>query len=148
MHAWLPCPGSLEWKGKFQRHGGVQAMHRIFLKAKIHRAKITAACLDYEGSLSIDQSLMDQADIADYEQVGVYNLSNGERFDTYAIPGSEESGEICLNGAAARKGQPGDLIIITTYALLDAEEIATHQPKVILLDENNRSRRVVAMTSR
>ena len=123
-------------------------MHRIFLKAKIHRARITAACLDYEGSLSIDQSLMDQADIADYEQVGVYNLSNGERFDTYAIPGSEESGEICLNGAAARKGQPGDLIIVTTYALLNEKELANHQPKVILLDENNRSRPAVAMTSR
>jgi aspartate 1-decarboxylase len=104
--------------------------------------------LDYEGSLSIDQSLMAQADIAEYEQVGVYNLSNGERFDTYAIVGPEGSGEICLNGAAARKGQPGDLIIITTYALLDEEELADHQPKVILVDENNRSRPVVAMTSR
>ncbi len=106
-------------------------MQRIFLKAKIHRARITAACLHYEGSLSIDQSLMAQADIAEYEQVGVYNLSNGERFDTYAIVGPEGSGEICLNGAAARKGQPGDLIIITTYALLDEEELADHQPKVI-----------------
>ena len=123
-------------------------MQRIFLKAKIHRARITAACLDYEGSLSIDQSLMAQADIAEYEQVGVYNLSNGERFDTYAIVGPEGSGEICLNGAAARKGQPGDLIIITTYAFLDEEELADHQPKVILVDENNRSRPVVAMTSR
>ena len=123
-------------------------MQRIFLKAKIHRARITAACLDYEGSLSIDQNLMVQADIAEYEQVGVYNLSNGERFDTYAIAGPKGSGEICLNGAAARKGQPGDLVIITTYAFLEEEELADHQPKVILLDENNRSRQVVAMTSR
>ncbi|MEJ2233435.1 MAG: aspartate 1-decarboxylase [Syntrophobacterales bacterium] len=123
-------------------------MQRIFLKAKIHRARVTAACLDYEGSLSIDRNLMDQADIAEHEQVGVYNLSNGERFDTYALAGPEGSGEICLNGAAARKGQPGDLIIITTYALLDKKELADHQPKVILLDENNRSRPVVAMTSR
>ena len=123
-------------------------MQRIFLKAKIHRARVTAACLDYEGSLTIDQSLMVQADIVEHEQVGVYNLSNGERFDTYAIAGPEGSGEICLNGAAARKGQPGDLIIITTYALLDEEELADHQPKVILLDEKNRSRPVVAMTSR
>ena len=123
-------------------------MRRIFLKAKIHRARITAACLDYEGSLSIDQSLMVQADIAEYEQVGVYNLSNGERFDTYAIAGPEGSGDICLNGAAARKGQPGDLIIVTTYALLNEKELANHQPKVILLDENNRSRQAVAMTSR
>ena len=115
-------------------------MQRIFLKAKIHRVKVTAACLDYEGSLSIDQSLMVQADIAEHEQVGVYNLSNGERFDTYAIAGPEGSGEISLNGAAARKGQPGDLIIITTYALLDEEELANHQPKVILVNENNQPR--------
>ena len=115
-------------------------MQRIFLRAKIHRAKVTAACLDYEGSLSIDRSLMVQADIAENEQVGVYNLSNGERFDTYAIAGPEESGEISLNGAAARKGHPGDLIIITTYALLDEEELQNHRPKVILVDENNQPR--------
>ncbi len=94
-------------------------MQRIFLKTKIHRATVTAACLDYEGSLSIDQGLMAQADIAPHEQVGVYNLSNGERFDTYAIAAPEGSGEVSLNGAAARKGQPGDLIIITTYVILD-----------------------------
>jgi aspartate 1-decarboxylase len=115
-------------------------MQRIFLKAKIHRARITTACLEYEGSLSIDQGLMDLADIAPHEQVGVYNLSNGERFDTYAIGAPAGSGEICLNGAAARKGQPGDLIIITTYAFFDEEELAHHQPRVILVDENNRPR--------
>ncbi len=115
-------------------------MQRIFLKSKIHRARVTAACLDYEGSLSIDQGLMALADIAPHEQVGVYNLSNGERFDTYAIAAPEGSGEISLNGAAARKGQPGDLVIITTYALLDEEELAHHQPRVILLDKSNRPR--------
>jgi len=115
-------------------------MQRIFLKAKIHRARVTATRLDYEGSLSIDRLLLDEAGIAPHEQVGVYNLANGERFDTYAIAAPEGSGEVSLNGAAARKGQPGDLIIIATYALLDEEELATHQPKVLLLDEGNRPR--------
>lgn len=89
---------------------------------------------------------MAQADISPHEQVGVYNLSNGERFDTYAIAAPEGSGEISLNGAAARKGQPGDLIIITTYAILDEEELANHQPRIILVDKTNRPRPVVAMT--
>ena len=115
-------------------------MQRIFLKTKIHRARVTGACLEYEGSLSIDHGLMAQGDIAPYEQVGVYNLSNGERFETYAIAAPEGSGEICLNGAAARKGQPGDLIIITTYALLDEEDLGHHQPRVILLDARNQPR--------
>ena len=79
------------------------------------------------------------ADIAPHEQVGVYNLSNGERFETYAIASPEGSGEVSLNGAAARKGEPGDLIIITTYALLDEGELAKHQPQVILVDERNRA---------
>jgi aspartate 1-decarboxylase len=83
---------------------------------------------------------MAQVDIAPYEQVGVYNLSNGARFNTYAIAAPEGSGEISLNGAAARKGQPGDLIIITTYALLDQEELAHHRPKVLMVDEDNRPR--------
>jgi aspartate 1-decarboxylase len=115
-----------------------QAMQRILLKAKIHRAKVTGACLDYEGSLSIDRTLMDLVDIALYEQVNVYNVNTGERFDTYAIPAPEGSGEICLNGAAARKGQPGDLVIIATYALLEEAEIATHQPRVVFVDGENR----------
>lgn len=115
-------------------------MHRILLKAKIHRAKVTAACLDYEGSLSIDRALMDLADIVPYEQVKVYNVTNGERFDTYALTAPAGSGEICLNGAAARKGQPGDLIIIATYALLDETAVARHQPRVVLVDGKNRPR--------
>ena len=117
-------------------------MQRIFLKAKIHRARVTDARLDYEGSLSIDLGLMLKADISSNEQVGVYNLSNGERFETYAIAAPEGSGEISLNGAAARKGQPGDLIIITTYALLGEEELAHHQPRVILVDESNKPKSV------
>ncbi|MGE5311352.1 MAG: aspartate 1-decarboxylase [Nitrospirota bacterium] len=115
-------------------------MQRILLKAKIHRATVTAACLDYEGSLSIDRILLDLADIAPYEQVEVYNVTNGERFDTYAIAAPEGSGEICLNGAAARKGQRGDLLIIATYALLDEVEARRHQPRVVLVDGKNRTK--------
>jgi aspartate 1-decarboxylase len=118
-------------------HGGGTVMQRIFLKAKIHRARVTDTCLDYEGSLSIDQGLLAMADIATHEQVGVYNLSNGERFETYAIASPEGSGEVSLNGAAARKGEPGDLIIITTYALLDETELAKHKPRIIFVDEKN-----------
>ena len=113
-------------------------MQRIFLKAKIHRATVTAVCLDYEGSLSIDRNLMHLADIAPYEQVKVYNVTNGERFDTYAIAAPAGSGEVCLNGAAARKGVRGDLLIIATYALLDEAEVERHQPRVVLVDGKNR----------
>ena len=113
-------------------------MPRFFLKAKIHRATVTDACLDYEGSLSVDRNLLDLADIAPYEQVKVYNVTNGERFDTYIIAAPEGSGEICLNGAAARKGQRGDILIIVTYALLDEAEVARHRPRVVLVDGKNR----------
>jgi aspartate 1-decarboxylase len=113
-------------------------MQRIFLRAKIHRATVTAACLDYEGSLSIDGMLLDLADIAPYEQVKVYNVTNGERFDTYVIAAPVGSGEICLNGAAARKGHQGDCVIIAAYALLDDAEVFRHQPRVVLVDGKNR----------
>ena len=113
-------------------------MFRVMMKSKIHRATITQANLHYEGSLTIAAELMEAADILPYEMVHVYNISNGERFETYAIEGEENSGVICLNGAAARKGAPGDLIIITTYATYDAKELERHQPKVILVDSRNR----------
>lgn len=113
-------------------------MLRIMMKSKIHRATVTEANLDYEGSLTISADLMRAADILPYEMVHVYNISNGERFETYAIEGAEGSGVICLNGAAARKGAPGDLIIITTYASYDAAELKEHRPKVILVDGRNR----------
>jgi aspartate 1-decarboxylase len=115
-------------------------MQRIFLKAKIHRARVTDARLDYQGSLTIDRDLMAQADIAPYEQVQVYNLTNGERLETYAIPGPEGSGEICLNGAAAHKGKPGDLVIIATYALLQEKELTGYKPRVVFVDERNQAR--------
>jgi aspartate 1-decarboxylase len=113
-------------------------MLRVMMKSKIHRATITQADMHYEGSLTISAELMRAADILPYEMVHVYNISNGERFETYAIEGEENSGVICLNGAAARKGAPGDLIIITTYATYDAKELERHQPKVILVDSRNR----------
>jgi aspartate 1-decarboxylase len=113
-------------------------MLRVMMKSKIHRATVTQADLNYEGSLTIAQELMQAADILPYEMVHVYNISNGERFETYAIEGEALSGVICLNGAAARKGAPGDLIIITTYATYEAAELTEHHPKVILVDKRNR----------
>jgi aspartate 1-decarboxylase len=112
-------------------------MYRTLLKSKIHRATVTDANLNYEGSLSIDPSLMRQADIVPYEQVDVVNINNGQRFSTYAIEGREGSGEICLNGAAARLGSIGDLIIIITYISLSPEEVKHHRPVAILVDEHN-----------
>jgi aspartate 1-decarboxylase len=114
-------------------------MLRVMLKSKIHRATVTEANLAYEGSLTIDAELMRAADILPYEMVHVYNISNGERFETYAIEGEAGSGVICLNGAAARKGAPGDLIIITTYATYQADQLPQHRPKVILVDAHNRA---------
>jgi aspartate 1-decarboxylase len=112
-------------------------MLRVMMKSKIHRATITQADLDYEGSLTIAAELMRAADILPYEMVHVYNISNGERFETYTIEGKENSGVICLNGAAARKGAPGDLIIITTYATYGGAELAQHRPRVVLVDRHN-----------
>jgi aspartate 1-decarboxylase len=108
------------------------------LKSKIHRATITDSNLDYEGSLTIDELLMEAADIIPFEQIKVYNIYNGARFDTYAIPGPRGRGDICLNGAAARLGSRGDLIIIATYADYEASELAGHAPRVVLVDAANR----------
>lgn len=112
-------------------------MIRTMLKSKIHRATITEANLTYEGSLTIDRRLMDLANILPHEMVYVYNINNGERFETYAIAGEADSGVICLNGAAARKGVPGDLIIITTFAGLTAAELEHHQPQIVYVDSHN-----------
>ncbi|MFZ5798605.1 MAG: aspartate 1-decarboxylase [Desulfobulbus sp.] len=113
-------------------------MQRIFLKAKIHRATVTEADLNYEGSMTIDRDLMDAAGIAEFEQVNVYNISNGERFETYAIEGRRGSGVIGLNGAAARKGMIGDLVIIATYAVIADSEAAGHAPTILLVDGQNK----------
>ena len=113
-------------------------MLRVMMKSKIHRATVTQADLHYEGSLTISAELMQEANILPYEMVHVYNVSNGERFETYAIEGEAETGVICLNGAAARKGAPGDLIIITTYATYADAELTQHKPKVVMVDSHNR----------
>jgi aspartate 1-decarboxylase len=113
-------------------------MRRFMFKSKIHRATVTGADLHYEGSITIDSKLLELADILPYEKVDIYNITNGERFSTYVIPGEPESGEICLNGAAARKVQKGDLVIIVSYCELEEEEIKNFQPTVVLVDEKNR----------
>lgn len=117
---------------------GRRVMQRTLLKSKIHRVRITDANLNYEGSLTIDSDLMEAAEILPYEQIKVYNIYNGARFDTYAIAGPAGKGDICLNGAAARMGAPGDLIIIATYANYSQAEAAAHKPIVVLVDSQNR----------
>ena len=111
---------------------------RVMLKSKIHRATVTDANIDYEGSITIDKKLMTEADILPYEQVHVLNINNGHRFTTYAIEG--ESGEICLNGAAALLANKGDLVIILTYATVSEAEARGLKPKVVLVDAENKIR--------
>jgi aspartate 1-decarboxylase len=115
-------------------------MTRTLLKSKIHRATITESNLHYEGSMTIDQDLMEAADIIAYEQIQVYNIANGERFATYALEGPRGSCVICLNGAAARKGVVGDLVIIATYAGMEEKELQKFTPKVVQVDTHNRLR--------
>jgi len=111
---------------------------RTMLKSKIHRARVTGACIDYEGSITIDSILLEAADIMEYEQVHIYNVSNGERFLTYVIPGEPGKGDICLNGAAARKVSVSDLIIICSYVSMDNEECKGHKSKNVFVDKDNR----------
>ena len=113
-------------------------MQRIMLRAKIHRATVTQCDLNYEGSCGIDENLLEAADIREFEKIELYNVNNGERFATYAIKGKRGSGEISLNGAAARKAHLGDLLIICTYAPMTEDEIKTYQPKIVFVDERNR----------
>ena len=112
-------------------------MQRFMLKSKIHRATVTDADLHYEGSISIDEKLLEEAGIAPYEQVAIYDVDNGERFTTYAIKGKRDSGTICLNGAAARLGHVGDKIIIMAYCRMEDDEARRHQPIKILVDDQN-----------
>jgi aspartate 1-decarboxylase len=113
-------------------------MQRTMLKSKIHRATVTDSDLHYVGSITLDPELMEAADVLEYEQVAVLDIDNGERFETYAITGERGSGEVKVNGAAARLVHRGDIVIILTYAAYDAEEIAGHEPRVIHVDEANR----------
>ncbi len=113
-------------------------MFRRFLKAKLHRATVTEAHLEYEGSITIDEDLMDLVDIKTHEFLLVSNLNNGERFETYVIPGPRGSGVFCLNGSTARKGLAGDKIIVFSIAFLKEDEIEGYEPKIIVLDEHNK----------
>ena len=110
---------------------------RTMLKSKIHRARVTGANIEYEGSITIDKKLIEAADILPYEQVHVVNINNGARFDTYVIEGEEGSGEICLNGAAARLADKGDTVIILSYCHVDDEEARHFTPRIVHVDANN-----------
>ena len=112
-------------------------MQRYMLKSKLHRATVTDANLTYEGSMTIDRTLMDAVGLLPFEKIKIYNINNGERFDTYVIEGRAGDGEICLNGAAARKGMAGDLVIIVSYALYSDEELVNFRPKIISLNPDN-----------
>lgn len=113
-------------------------MQRAMMKSKIHRATVTDSNLHYEGSITIDEVLLEKADIMPYEQVDIYNVTSGERFTTYAIQGERNSGVICINGAAAHKGKKDDIIIIVTYAYYEEKDLASFKPKKVYVDEKNR----------
>ncbi|MVO98167.1 aspartate 1-decarboxylase [Paenibacillus lutrae] len=112
-------------------------MFREMHKSKIHRGVVTEANLNYVGSITIDQSILDAADIWENEKVQIVNVNNGARLETYVISGPRNSGTICLNGAAARLVQPGDKVIIISYALMTDEEARSHRPRVVIMDETN-----------
>jgi len=113
-------------------------MFRQMLRSKIHRVKVTDACLEYEGSITVDETLLEAAGILPYEAVVISNLNNGERFTTYAIPGERDSGTVSLNGPTARKGAIGDQIIIFCYEFYNEDEIKRHEPRIIRVDDKNR----------
>ncbi len=117
-------------------------MKRTLCKSKIHRATVTDANLDYEGSITLDPVLMEAADLVEFERVQVLNINNGARFDTYVIAGGEGSGDVVLNGAAARLVQPGDRVIILSWAVCDAEELEGLRPRLVFVDETNAVRAV------
>ncbi|HTP24370.1 MAG TPA: aspartate 1-decarboxylase [Anaeromyxobacteraceae bacterium] len=113
-------------------------MRRTLFKSKIHRATVTDADLEYEGSVTIDEDLLDAAGIWQYEAVHVWNLTRGTRLETYALKGARGSGIVCINGAAAHLNRPGDKVILATFAEMDEAEARAHVPRVILVDEHNR----------
>lgn len=116
----------------------IESMRIEVLKSKIHRVKITQAELHYVGSITIDEDLMEAANLIENEKVQIVNIHNGERLETYVIKGERGSGQVCLNGPAARKAQVGDIVIVISYASMDFDEAKTHKPVVIFPDEHNR----------
>jgi aspartate 1-decarboxylase len=117
-------------------------MRRIMLESKIHKVRVTETDLNYEGSLTLDESLMEAAGVAPFEQVHVYNISNGERFVTYLIKGQRDTGVVAVNGAAAHKAKKGDELIVAFYGCLEEEKIGFFSPKIILVDDKNRIKQV------
>ncbi len=117
-------------------------MQVTMLKGKIHRATVTQAELDYVGSITVDEELLEKAGMLEYEKVQIVDVNNGNRFETYTIAGERGSGMICLNGAAARCVSVGDKVILMTYAQYDEEEAKTHKPKVVFVDEENKVSRL------
>jgi aspartate 1-decarboxylase len=113
-------------------------MRRTLLKSKIHRARVTHSELDYEGSVAIDSRLLELADVKEYERVEVYNVTNGERFATYAIRAEAGSGIVSVNGAAAHKAAPGDIVIVCTYCDFEEKELAAFKPRLVYVDAQNR----------
>ena len=113
-------------------------MFRLMLRSKIHRATVTDSNLEYEGSLTVDPVLIEAAGMLPYEQVSVSNLNNGERFETYIIPGKRGAGEMVLNGPTARKGVKGDKVIVFCYEYFNEDELKTYAPRIVLVDANNR----------
>lgn len=118
-------------------------MFRTMMKSKLHRATVTEANLQYVGSITIDEDLMDAVDLLPNEKVQIVNNNNGARLETYVIPGPRGSGVICLNGAAARLVQPGDIVIIIAYALMSDDEIRGYKPKVAIMDERNQIKEMI-----
>ncbi len=117
-------------------------MQRTLLRAKLHRLHVTHSELHYEGSVAIDGKLLDVVGICEYEKIEVYNVTNGERFSTYAIRAEDDSGVISVNGAAAHKASPGDIIIICSFAVVEEKELAQFKPRLVYVDENNRPQRI------
>lgn len=118
-------------------------MLKTMMNGKIHRATVTQADLNYVGSITIDEDILDAVGIVANEKVAIVNNNNGARLETYVIKGARGSGVVCLNGAAARLVQPGDIVIIMSYVLVDAEEAKTHKPKVAIMDEQNRIKEMI-----
>jgi aspartate 1-decarboxylase len=116
-------------------------MTRNMLKSKIHRATVTDADLNYDGSITVDETLMEAANMLPHELVHVWNVNNGERFETYVIPGERRSGTICVNGSAARRVHRGDLLIIATFTWMDEQAARRHEPAVVLVDQHNQIRK-------
>ena len=113
-------------------------MQRLMLNSKLHRVTVTHSELDYEGSCAIDETLLDAANIREYQQVDIYNVTNGERFTTYAIRAQRDSGIISVNGAAAHKAAPGNIVIIATYAIYNELELLKFEPELVYVDDCNR----------